>query len=65
MEITHSFVGGYDIDPTQPNRCQVCDKPYDAHEWSGSQDPEDPDNFWIDDVTGERVSAHTGERSKR
>ena len=26
-------------------------------EWSGSLDPTDPDNFWIDDVTGERVSA--------
>jgi hypothetical protein len=24
----------------------------------------DPDNFWIDDVTGERVNALTGERSK-
>lgn len=32
-------------------------------EWSGSPDPSDPDNFWIDDVTGERVSAATGERT--
>ena len=31
-------------------------------EWSGSPDPNDPDNYWIDDVTGERVNAHTGER---
>lgn len=35
-----------------------------AFEWSGSPDPEDPDNFWIDDETGERVNAHTGERTK-
>lgn len=35
-----------------------------APEWSGSPDPEDPDNFWIDDETGERVNAHTGERTK-
>lgn len=26
-------------------------------EWSGSPCPIDPDNFWIDDVTGERVPA--------
>jgi len=32
-------------------------------EWSGSPDPEDPDNYWIDDETGERVNAHTGERT--
>lgn len=32
-------------------------------EWSGSCDPCDPANYWIDDVTGERVSAETGERS--
>ena len=31
-------------------------------EWSGSLDPSDPDNFWLDDVTGERVDARTGER---
>jgi hypothetical protein len=31
-------------------------------EWSGSPDPIDPDNFWIDDDTGERVCAYTGER---
>lgn len=33
--------------------------------WSGSPDPDDPDNFWIDDITGERVNAHTGERIAR
>jgi hypothetical protein len=32
-------------------------------EWSGSPDPSDPDNFWIDDDTGERVNAVTGERT--
>ena len=31
--------------------------------WSGSPDPFDPDNFWIDDDTGERVNAATGERT--
>lgn len=30
--------------------------------WSGHPDPDDPDHFWIDDVTGERVNATTGER---
>ena len=34
-------------------------------EWSGSPDPSDPDNFWIDDVTGERVNAKTGERTQQ
>jgi hypothetical protein len=29
-------------------------------EWSGSPDPNDPDNFWIDDRTGERVNAWKG-----
>jgi hypothetical protein len=32
-------------------------------EWSGSPDPCDPDNYWIDDETDERVSAKTGERT--
>ena len=31
-------------------------------EWTGSPDPTDPDNFWIDDLTGERVCAATGQR---
>jgi hypothetical protein len=31
--------------------------------WSGSLDPCDPDNFWIDDEMGQRVSAVTGERT--
>lgn len=35
----------------------------DGVEWSGSPDPNDPDNYWIDDDTGERVSAKTGERT--
>lgn len=33
-------------------------------EWSGSPDPSDPANYWIDDATGERVNAATGERTK-
>ena len=35
----------------------------EPQEWSGSPCPIDPDNFWIDDETGERVNATTGERS--
>lgn len=31
--------------------------------WSGTPYPVDPDNFWVDDVTGELVNAKTGERS--
>lgn len=31
--------------------------------WSGSPCPLDPDNYWIDDKTGERVNAKTGERT--
>jgi len=34
-------------------------------EWSGTPDPTDPDNYWLDDETGERVCAATGERTKR
>lgn len=26
-------------------------------QWSGSPDPNDPDNFWIDDATGQRIPA--------
>lgn len=33
------------------------------HEWTGSPCPRDPDNFWIDDATGERVCAATGART--
>lgn len=33
-------------------------------EWSGSPCELDPDNFWLDDDTGERVCAETGERSQ-
>jgi len=29
----------------------------DDEEWSGSPDPEDPDNFWICDKTGRRIPA--------
>lgn len=31
--------------------------------WSGSPCPLDPDNYWIDDETNERVNAYTGERT--
>lgn len=31
-------------------------------DWSGSPWPGDRDNYWIDDDTGEIVSAETGER---
>jgi hypothetical protein len=30
--------------------------------WSGYPDPRDPDNYWIDDETGERRKAPNGER---
>ena len=26
----HAFVGGYDIDPSRPNVCQICDKPHEV-----------------------------------
>lgn len=35
-----------------------------ASEWSGSCDPCAPDLYWIDDETGERVNALTGERAE-
>ncbi len=31
-------------------------------EWTGSPAPEAPDEWWVDDETGEYVSAETGER---
>lgn len=31
--------------------------PTKVEEWSGSPCPDDPDNFWIDDATGERRPA--------
>lgn len=34
-------------------------------EWSGSPAPECPDDWWIDDKTGEYVSATTNERMSR
>lgn len=46
--------------------CYLCAKCRAAEtnvNWSGSPCPDDPDNFWIDDVTGERVNAATGERA--
>lgn len=32
-------------------------------EWEADLDPCDPDNYWIDQATGERVNAVTNERS--
>ena len=34
-----------------------------VEEFSASPDPADPDNYWIDDKTGERICAETGERA--
>lgn len=34
-----------------------------SDDWPASLCPIDPDNYWIDDETGERVNAHTGERT--
>jgi hypothetical protein len=28
-----------------------------GHDWAGHRDPEDPNNFWVDDETGERVDS--------
>lgn len=33
-----------------------------TQEWSGTPCPYDPDNYWIDDNTGERVAAAGGRR---
>ena len=38
--------------------------PLPEKEWSGYPDPRDPDNFWIDNETGERVCAKTGKRTE-
>lgn len=35
----------------------------DSNYWSGSCDPCDPDNYWIDDDTNERVDCVTNERT--
>jgi hypothetical protein len=33
--------------------------------WSGSPAPECPDEWWIDDLTGEYIDAVSGERTTR
>jgi hypothetical protein len=33
-------------------------------EWNGYPAPCDPDNFWLDDESGERVNAATGARTR-
>jgi hypothetical protein len=63
------FISGFEDDPSQAGipellaRMRVHTGSSADGEWSGSPDPTDPDNFWIDDETGERVSAETGERT--
>lgn len=49
--------------PENLNRAVIIQKQL-GKEWSGHPDPRDPDNFWIDDKTGERVNAATGERTE-
>lgn len=51
--------------PTPSGRCPFEYYHADASpaEWSGSPDPDSPDTHWIDDATGERVDAVTGERT--
>lgn len=34
-----------------------------TYTWSGYPDPDDPDTYWIDDLTGERVHQIAGERT--
>src|SRR5258708_3095538 len=58
-----------DLEKTNPNFDRTrfftavgVDDPYVTQaaypaEWSGSPDPKDPDNYWIDDITGERKRA--------
>jgi hypothetical protein len=36
-----------------------------ATEWPGYPDSKNPDNFWIDADTGERVCVKTGKRTPR
>ena len=31
----------------------------EADEWTGSPCPDDPDNYWINDKTGERINANS------
>ena len=40
--------------------CQTCGQSFDNRgwlQWSGHPDPTDPDNYWIDDATGQRRRA--------
>lgn len=59
------------VDGKRAHPCKKCDKLLvfggvrvaaknnfeEAPEWSGHPDPNDPDNYWIDDRTGERIRA--------
>ena len=53
------------FDAGTPRNCgfQIDNSSVERDEWSGSPDTKDPSNFWIDDLTGERVDARTGERT--
>lgn len=57
-----------DDDADPPLECFNCHKQFGwagvVRMWTGEPDPNDPDNYWIDDDTGERVNAATGERTK-
>lgn len=57
--LTGEKINSYDL--SQPSTATT--EP--AKEWSGSPDPADPDNFWIDDETGERIAAQpVGEQAQ-
>ena len=58
------------MDTKEQRTCRYADYQADPEgltgaerEWSGSPDHDDPDNYWIDDDTGERVCAETGART--
>lgn len=51
--------------PSVEHRISNGKKTVEPTEWGGSPDPLDPDNYWIDDQTGERIDAKTGERSPK
>jgi hypothetical protein len=48
---------GLPLSPDDETHAAVLAFEASAQEWSGSPCPDDPDNFWIDDATGERRAA--------
>lgn len=65
-----SFISGFEDDELQEGIAELLAgiraaiaRAEGTADWSGSPDPADPDNFWIDDATGERVDASTGVRT--